>query len=413
MQRTRSGVLLESPHTLRDSPLRARQTKSPRPRKPKKPKIKAEKKVAKLDKPLSELTKSWKHLPVADIEAFVNRPVEERRKEVVGKKVKRPMNSFILYRKAYQNRTKDWALQNNHQVVSQVCGESWHLEPEEVRDQFIEWARIERINHRNAYPAYKFQPTKAASKEGAGKSSKRKVGEDSDTEESELDEMDQDWMENQSKRTKKTRPSPQRVVQASPAPYSFSRVGSQEPGQNGPITSSYHHNNPGRPVPAPYDQSGLHAGQYYQSTVHQNSAMPGTEDVVIRRTACPGMHHLGLPGGAAYEYEQQYQYYEDTPAPEQQKIDPSLLPYSQGANDDLYNDPDSVYFGDNYPGNLAGDWQASYGASDREMSTDFHNSSQHFEDASSFENAMTSDHNTWQVEQIGNNDFEEWVGGSM
>lgn len=77
---------------------------SSKPKKAKKEKIKAEKKVAKLQQPLSVLTKDWKHVPVVDIEAYVNRSAEVRRKEVeegkVPGKVKRPMNSFMLYRKA-------------------------------------------------------------------------------------------------------------------------------------------------------------------------------------------------------------------------------------------------------------------------------------------------------------------------
>jgi isopentenyldiphosphate isomerase len=179
MLKTRSGLALQRGHqNLRPMPEgRSRAEKSPKPKKIKKEKIKAEKKVAKLDKPLSILTKEFKHVEVHDIEAYVNRSAEQRRKEVdegkVPGKVKRPMNSFMLYRKAYQNRAKEWCLQNNHQVVSQVCGDSWPQEPDEIKDQFSEWARIERLNHQNAHPGYKFSPTKP----GTAKA-KRKQSED-------------------------------------------------------------------------------------------------------------------------------------------------------------------------------------------------------------------------------------------
>ena len=159
-------------------------------KKVKKEKVKAEKKVAKLERPLSELTKHWKHVPVADIETYVNRSAEDRRKEVeegkIPGKVKRPMNSFMLYRKAYQNRTKDWCLQNNHQVVSQVCGDSWPLEADEVKEQFSEWARIERINHQNAFPGYKFSPQKP----GTAKPPKRKQSVEPDSDQSDLDDFE-------------------------------------------------------------------------------------------------------------------------------------------------------------------------------------------------------------------------------
>ncbi|RKF72529.1 putative hmg box protein [Golovinomyces cichoracearum] len=129
----------------------------------------------KLDKPLSKLTENFTHIPLVDIDAYVNRSAEERHKEVEqGKepgKVKRPMNSFMLYRKAYQIRTKYWCSKNNHQVVSQVCGDSWPLEPESVKRMFADWAQIERNNHRKAHPDYKFSPNKPNS----GKVARRKT----------------------------------------------------------------------------------------------------------------------------------------------------------------------------------------------------------------------------------------------
>ena len=107
---------------------------------------------------------------VVDTEAYVNRSIEERRKEVdegkVPGKVMRPLNSFMLYRKAYANRTKDVCrqLHANQPVISQVCGDSWKIEPESIKDQFAEWARIERINHQNAHPDWKFSGRPSASK---------------------------------------------------------------------------------------------------------------------------------------------------------------------------------------------------------------------------------------------------------
>lgn len=93
--------------------------------------------------------------------------------------VTRPMNSFMLYRSAYAERTKQWCTQNNHQIVSSVSGESWPMEPEEVRNQFDLWAKTERQHHHDAHPTYKFSPSKAANK--------RRKGELSDDEDSDLD----------------------------------------------------------------------------------------------------------------------------------------------------------------------------------------------------------------------------------
>lgn len=127
-------------------------------------------KLAKtLLQPLSEIMRDIDE-PLVDIEAYVNRDVATRRQEVeMGKhpgKVKRPMNAFMLYRKAFQNRAKKWATRQNHQVVSQVCGDSWPLEPAYIKEQFAKWAKIERDNHQKAHPGYKFTPTKHRNTKG-------------------------------------------------------------------------------------------------------------------------------------------------------------------------------------------------------------------------------------------------------
>ncbi|EFX01060.1 hmg box protein [Grosmannia clavigera kw1407] len=125
--------------------------------------------LSTLDRPLSILTKDWE-IPVVDIATYVHRSVEDRRTEVeqgkVPGKIKRAMNAFMLYRKAYQDRAKRWAQQSNHQIVSKVCGQSWSMEPRTVRTQFNEWANIERDNHRMAHPEYKFTPSKPRKKIG-------------------------------------------------------------------------------------------------------------------------------------------------------------------------------------------------------------------------------------------------------
>nr|POE91148.1 transcription factor ste11 [Quercus suber] len=115
----------------------------------------------KLTAPLSILTKDMS-IPMKDINAWVNRSLEMRRQEVEKRNgyVTRPMNSFMLYRSAFAERTKAWCTQNNHQVVSSVSGKSWPMESQEVRDQFNEWATVERHNHQAAHPEYKFSPSK-------------------------------------------------------------------------------------------------------------------------------------------------------------------------------------------------------------------------------------------------------------
>lgn len=117
----------------------------------------------KLPGPLSELTKHMSHISIRDMEALVNRPLETRRQEAVRKgKVVRPMNSFMLYRSAYTERAKEWCAQNNHQVVSKVCGMSWPLEEPAIREKYEFLALKERDSHREAHPDYKFAPAKTS-----------------------------------------------------------------------------------------------------------------------------------------------------------------------------------------------------------------------------------------------------------
>ncbi|KAM5356342.1 hypothetical protein ACJ41O_002988 [Fusarium nematophilum] len=117
-----------------------------------------------LSKPLSEIAKDLPDTPVADIATFVARSTDERLKETSRNKkagqIKRPMNAFMLYRKAYQEVAKLQGAQNNHQHVSKVCGAGWPLEPPHIKEMFDQWAKTERWNHQQAHPGYKFTPSK-------------------------------------------------------------------------------------------------------------------------------------------------------------------------------------------------------------------------------------------------------------
>ena len=148
---------------------------------------------------LSQLTTA----PIQDIERFVNRPIEARRKEVEGKNGyrPRPMNNFMLYRKAYQERAKLESSQSNHQIVSVVVAASWKNEIPEVKDKFAKYAQIEKDNHILAFPDYQFRPNKSA------KAKKRKAGYRADDENgSDLDDdNDPTWGRGSSKRPRTTR----------------------------------------------------------------------------------------------------------------------------------------------------------------------------------------------------------------
>lgn len=115
-----------------------------------------------LSGPLSIMTKDMVDPPVRDMEAWVNRSLEERQQEVEAKngEIPRPMNSFMLYRSAYISRIKSLLGKNCNQNVSRIAGISWRAETKEVREKFENLAIIERQNHAISHPGYKFKPHK-------------------------------------------------------------------------------------------------------------------------------------------------------------------------------------------------------------------------------------------------------------
>ena len=120
----------------------------------------------KMEVPLSTMNENlggreWQH-EVTDIEAYVTRSTETRLSEVgTGKqpgKIRRPQNSFMLYRKAYQKRAMEWCKGATSQTASMVAAKSWAIETEDVKLQFKKWAGIEQDQHLIAFPGYKYRP---------------------------------------------------------------------------------------------------------------------------------------------------------------------------------------------------------------------------------------------------------------
>ncbi|TKA82898.1 hypothetical protein B0A55_01152 [Friedmanniomyces simplex] len=312
--RTRSG---RSTRGRTDSPFdNGRISKSPAARSKKEKKSKLDRsKTPKLTAPLSILTKDLS-VPCKDMDAWVHRSAETRRAEVEKRNgyVTRPMNSFMLYRSCYAERTKAWCVQNNHQVVSSVSGESWPMEPQEVRHQFEEWARVERENHAKAHPAYKFSPSK---------SNKRRKGEFSDDEGDDASEMDPSadpdgeyrgsGRNTRQRRAQAQQQQQQQQQQADMVPlnntYGFdSHPYFGQPIPSGYEQSQYQYANPGRPLPSnvAYDANGLmfnpQTNTYIQQATYQHPQYPYVQDVRGVRVPTPQQQQqtvggYGLPGG--------------------------------------------------------------------------------------------------------------------
>jgi hypothetical protein len=271
-----------------------------KPKKAKKSKLDRSK-TPQLTAPLSVLTKDMV-TPMKDMDKWVHRPAEVRRQEVEKRNgyVTRPMNSFMLYRSAYAERTKQWCLQNNHQVVSSVSGESWPMEPPEVREQFNEWAKIERANHASAHPDYKFSPSKAASK-------RRKEEASDDDEPDGLDDPDGDYHGSRSVRQRRQNKKEPAFLPSSHGFESTPYYSQQNSAYDQP---QYQYVTQGRPLPSnvAYDPSGMpynpQTGAYMQPVIaHQQPQYQYAvqEPLPPREPTPQSLGNYGLPGGQQQE----------------------------------------------------------------------------------------------------------------
>ena len=292
-------------------------------------------KTKTLSGPLSELTKDMTNIQIKDTESWVNRSVEERREE--AKKVnfvKRPSNSFILYRSAYADRARAWEKSPNHQKISSLAGESWAMEPPEIRKQFDAWAKIERENHAKAFPDYKFQPQTAKA------TNRKRKGREGDSEE-ELSDNDSDYayLPNGVSRSLKPKKSKRPYRETS---YTPSGTSLDEYDPNGFDTadmfqhpSSYQRHNPGKPLPPALNQQALH-NQYLQKISHLNQRMAHlghVEDVFLHPIDAPSGYHppalpvIGIPG--AYHHELQGDESGQQMLSNSSQLDPMLASYDQ------------------------------------------------------------------------------------
>lgn len=133
------------------TPSRAKEPTSSKARRKKN--ASAEKRKLILEKPWSELPIEEGSDPMAEIAKYVNRSLERRQLEAEKDgKVKRSLNAFILYRKAYGGVAKVAGMQS----FPAMAAESWAMESASVRDQFYALANTEKHFHKQAFPDYKY-----------------------------------------------------------------------------------------------------------------------------------------------------------------------------------------------------------------------------------------------------------------
>lgn len=360
-RKTRSGnVIQKADYSKALAPKRAAVEKST-PSSKKATKKKGNKNTAALNDiagitgPLSELTKDSK-IELIDIPAFITRPIEERLRETEEGKnpghIKRPMNAFMLYRKAYQGRAKEYMKQLNHQVVSTVCGTSWKRETLAFRDQFKAWADIERANHKEAFPDYKFAPTKP------NKQKPKAIGR-ADSED--IPVLDPHWH-----RAAGNTPgfdseyTPPRSLYGPPS-YGYAGGGISPHNR-----SAFEFSNPGKQLPPPYDHRDLGGTSYYEAQVHQRQTRmhhPGVvEDIMLHKTPSPGlsfqgranMHsHYGMGQYPTHSPGMEAQQLPPPPQPQrfEHRIDPSLMGHEGGGGMYDAGSVGNLFFeGGNLPG---------------------------------------------------------------
>lgn len=85
-------------------------------------------------------------------------------KKTGARHIKRPLNSFMIYRKAQTQRAcRNAALAGvkiNHQTISSTVGLLWQTEEPYVHAYFNDAACVEKYLHQEKHPDYKFQPRK-------------------------------------------------------------------------------------------------------------------------------------------------------------------------------------------------------------------------------------------------------------
>jgi hypothetical protein len=277
-----------------------------------------------------------KDIPVRDMEAWVNRPPETRQKEAEKRNgyITRPMNSFMLYRSAYAERTKQWCLQNNHQVVSSVSGESWPMEPQDIRNMYNEYARIERMNHQRAHPDYKFSPSKPG---GAGRKRKGIFSDEDGSELSDLEDPDAEWV----------LPSKQRG--GSKGPNKKQNRKTEESVDvtlnENPHTADYMVNEveawtiyEGKPLPAAMSAPLYDTSPYYDGEIQHHSALLGYDTIAQYGMFTSSQPLISLPGGQHRELFH-VNPVTGTPLPYEPQVDPTLLDYSTQSLNDSHESP--------------------------------------------------------------------------
>jgi hypothetical protein len=76
------------------------------------------------------------------------------------KRIPRPMNSFILYRRDKNTEFINKGIKMDNSELSKTLGKMWREEPEEIREYYQKLSREASKQHKRMYPNYRYKPRK-------------------------------------------------------------------------------------------------------------------------------------------------------------------------------------------------------------------------------------------------------------
>lgn len=301
---------------------------------PRKPKP-APKRIAKddiqipqIEVPMSQFFESSDNgKPVKDIFEHVNRSAELRRGggRRTDDKIKRPMNAFMLYRKAYAEAVAKFMNKNNHQAISKILGVSWKLEPKEIKEIYQQYAEIDKANHLIAFPDYVFQPKKV--KKQVVKR-REKPTESKQTEPDDSPTFGYRTILEE---------SPQAVGHSTPGEGYLDQLAPERMDWSNPDLgmnrSAFEMPNPGRPPPAHYGQYNPYNGQYFGQITYPTLYGSSYQEHNVYRPVHESGHSKSMGPyditslSHAYQTEQ---FYAMPTTPDNRHLDPGLF---SGSND--------------------------------------------------------------------------------
>ncbi|KAF8887741.1 hypothetical protein BD779DRAFT_1525954 [Infundibulicybe gibba] len=83
----------------------------------------------------------------------------------VGNRVPRPRNAFMIYRSEFWAGEKiSRTIERDHRHISRIIGHCWNQMPEEEKDLWRAKAEVEKLEHEQKYPGYRFTPGLRAKK---------------------------------------------------------------------------------------------------------------------------------------------------------------------------------------------------------------------------------------------------------